>query len=175
MTPPIDDLLELVGRGLQPPSLDTGDAEPQHEGEDQGRHDIHERRHGDREVGRELHPALGEGGRSALEQHGEERSPREVAPESGKERESVGQGGGQRQKPSGTASQIGDAGRHESQNQQRDDKGQELPEQGIERQRDPHRPVGQEQTAENARGNGRNHPRQQTCFSLHRRTIFVKV
>ena len=170
-----DDAFEVVEGGFQRHGVGVGHAEPEDEGEDQRRHHAHDGRHFDGEVGGLGSALFGDGGLCSGEQRREEGPSGEEGPESGDQREAVGQRCGQGQQPSGAAPEVGDTGRHQSEDQQRDDEFQKLPENGVERQRHAGHPSGRETAAGDAQPDGQEDARQKTEFSLHRRTIFVKV
>ena len=168
--------MELAHHLLQPHALRIGHPQSEDEGEQQRRHHPHDRRHGNGEVGGKADRLGRRAGRCAAQHQGEEQPPGGVGAESRDEREAVGQCRREEQQPPGVASQVGDAGGEEPQNEQRDDEFEELPEEGVEGGRNARQPLGEEEAAEDARGDGRQYARQKTEFELHvGGELFVKI
>lgn len=156
--------------------MGIGHAQSEHEGQHQRRHDAEQRRHLNREIGRERRARIvGQHGLRAFEQRGKDRAPHQIGSEARKKREGIGQRRRNGQQPPGVLSQIGDARRHQTEDQQRNDEREELSENIVERQRDARRPFGKEKAVSHAQPDGQYDARQQSEPEFHRRMIFVKI
>ena len=99
-----------------------GHPKPEYEGQYQRRHDTEQGWHPNREIGCGGRCGrVGQHGCGAFEQCGEQRPPREVGAEAREKGEGIGQRRREGQQAPGVASQVGDARRHQPEDEQRDD------------------------------------------------------
>ena len=132
-----DDGAELDEALTQDAARHHRQAQADHEGEQQRRHDLQGRRHLDREVGLERTAGLGH--RAQLrggEQAREERGAHQEGQEARKERRAVGDSRRDTQPLSRAASQVGDRGGHQADDDERNREGEELTEDSREGRED---------------------------------------
>ena len=141
----------------------VGYSQSEHEGEHEGGHDAHDRRYLHREVGRDIG---GFGGRVDLDARGYERRKDrradEIRREARGDRGGVGQGGGEGQHAPRVATYVGDGGRHESRDDERNGEAEQLPEHLVERDEYAYAPLGQQVAAQNTERDGGRDARQKS-------------
>lgn len=141
----VDDRLEIVHHPFEFHAVRIGHPQPEYEGQYQRRHDTEQGWHPNREIGCGGRCGrVGQQRRGAFEQCGEQRPPREVGAEAREKGEGIGQRRREGQQAPGVASQVGDARRHQPEDEQRDDERKELAENIIERKGDTRRPHREE-------------------------------
>ena len=127
-----DDLLEVGKRVVQHAPFNVRQSQPDDEGEKQGTHDVHQRRHGDGEVGLQHEFArVLDGGQLRIDrqQFGEDGGTREVGKETGEKRRAVGEQRSEGEQAPGPFPQVTDGGRDQSDDNQRDGERKEVAEQ----------------------------------------------
>ena len=128
-----------------------GQADAQDEGEQQGGHDLDGRRHLHREVAAQSPFRLSNiSQRGSGEQPGEGGVAHQEGEEAGEEGRGVGQGRGDPEPLAGPASQIGDGGGHQADDDERDGEAEELAEQVGEGREDVADGLGNEGVAPEA-------------------------
>ena len=125
-----------------------GQADPKDEGQQQGGHDLDGRRHLHREVAAQSPLRLGDvGQRGSGEQPGEGGGAHHEGEEACEEGRGVGQGRGDPEPLAGPASQIGDGGGHQADDDERDGEAEELAEQVGEGREDVADGLGDDRAA----------------------------
>ena len=130
----VDDIAEVIERGVQCHASQVGHAQPQHKGQHQRRHHAHERGNLDAEVGCGV-LALGRGGaqRAGLNERGEDAAGSEIGRKARDDGGGVGQGSGSQQHAAGLLADIGNGRRYQPQDEQGNDEAEKLAEQPVER------------------------------------------